>query len=265
MDKWPKPTMDQTWEYNYLYNGQIRTSCRTRTSSPSRSSSSTSRPTDQSNYSEGPETSSDPVTTRSDKPACGKPMLIDPDKPVTGNRESAHKKDEMDKEDPTQGMSEWFQPFTDNLEDLETHVPAHSSERENSDSEGCCKSGDTKKEAQYLYSLPQRPRLRRGNCGVGRVGAAIIAISSLSPEGAPPSSLPPPLHPHTHPPTHLHHHHQVPSFIPTLLPLLLHLSQSFVRCGCNCVYGQFHCWLCAQWFGCFVRQIIFLNHRKSQK
>ena len=34
-----------------------------------------------------------------------------------------------------QGILEWLQPFTDNLEDLETHVPAHSSERENSDSE----------------------------------------------------------------------------------------------------------------------------------
>ena len=77
-------------------------------SSPSRNSSSTSMPTDQSNYSEGPEISPDPVTTRSDKPACGKPMQTDPDKPATGNRDSAHKKNEMDKEDPTQGTSEWF-------------------------------------------------------------------------------------------------------------------------------------------------------------
>ena len=32
---------------------------------------------------------SDPVTTRSDKHACGKPMLTDPDKQATGNREPA--------------------------------------------------------------------------------------------------------------------------------------------------------------------------------
>ena len=90
-------------------------------SSSSSSSSSTSRPTDQSNYSEGPGTSSDPVKTRSDKPACGKPMQTDLDKPAMGKRESAHKKkDEMDEEDPTQVIPEWLQCFTDNLEDLET-------------------------------------------------------------------------------------------------------------------------------------------------
>ena len=45
----------------------------------------------------------------------------------------------MDKEDPTQGIPEWLQPFADNLEDLETHVPAHSSQRENSDSDCAAK------------------------------------------------------------------------------------------------------------------------------
>ena len=92
------------------------------------------------------------VTTRSDKPACGKPMRTDPDKPATGNRESAHTKDEMDKEDPTPGILEWLQPFTDNLEDLETHVPAHSSRELRFGR--CYKSGD-KSDAQYLYSLPK--------------------------------------------------------------------------------------------------------------
>ena len=33
----------------------------------------------------------------------------------------------MDKEDPTQGIPDWLQPFTVNLEDLEAHVLAHSS------------------------------------------------------------------------------------------------------------------------------------------
>ena len=40
-----------------------------------------------------------------------------------------HTQDETDKEDPTQGFPHWLQPFTADLEDLETHVPAHSSER----------------------------------------------------------------------------------------------------------------------------------------
>ena len=97
-------------------------------SSPSSSSASTSKPADQSSSSGEPGKSSDPVTTRSDKPACGEPMQTDLDKPTSGNLGSASKKDEMDKIDPTQGIPEWLQPFTDNLEDLETHVPAHSCE-----------------------------------------------------------------------------------------------------------------------------------------
>ena len=47
------------------------------------------------------ETSSDPVTIRSAKHACRKPMQTNPDKQATGNREPAN---EMNKEDPTQGI-----------------------------------------------------------------------------------------------------------------------------------------------------------------
>ena len=60
-------------------------------------------------------------------------MLTDHDKQATGNREPAS---EMNKEDPTQGITVWLQHPTVNLEGLETHVLQHSSERENSDSEG---------------------------------------------------------------------------------------------------------------------------------
>ena len=60
-------------------------------------------------------------------------MLTDHDKQATGNRGPAN---EMNKEDPKQGISVWLQPFTAHLEDLEAHVLAHSSERANSDSEG---------------------------------------------------------------------------------------------------------------------------------
>ena len=56
-------------------------------------------------------------------------MLTDPDKLASGKCGPAHKKDEMNKEDPTQDIPDWLQP-------LETHVPAHSSERENSYSKG---------------------------------------------------------------------------------------------------------------------------------
>ena len=62
-------------------------------------------------------------------------MQTNPDKLASGNRGSAHKEDEINEEDPTQDIPDWLQPFTDNLEDMETHVPAHSSGKEISDSE----------------------------------------------------------------------------------------------------------------------------------
>ena len=86
---------------------------------------------------------------------------MNPDKHASGNRGSAHKKDEMNEEDPMQGIPGCLQPFTENLDDLETHVPAHPSEREISDSDGDASKVEIQKtEAQYLYSLPQRPKLR---------------------------------------------------------------------------------------------------------
>ena len=59
-------------------------------SSSSSSSASTSRPKDQSNSSGESETSSDPMTTRSAKQACGKPMQTNPDK--LGETVVQHKK-----------------------------------------------------------------------------------------------------------------------------------------------------------------------------
>ena len=76
-------------------------------------------------------------------------MQTNPDKQASGNRGSAHTEDERNQEDPAQGILDWLQPFTENLEDLETHVPAHSSERVISDSEGDA----SKTEAQFLCSL----------------------------------------------------------------------------------------------------------------
>ena len=130
-------------------------------SSSSSSSASTSRPKDQSNSSGESETTSDPVTTRRAKRAWGKPMQTNPDMQASGSRGLAHTEDETDKEDPTQGIPDWLQPFTASLEDLETHVAAHSSDREILDSEGdASKVRDWKTEAQNLYLLLQRPKLR---------------------------------------------------------------------------------------------------------
>ena len=80
------------------------------------------------------------------------------DKPATGYSEPAHKEDDMDKEDPMQEIPEWLQPFTENLEDPETHVPALR-ERESSDSEGAPKVVTQKRKHSIYNSLPQIPKL----------------------------------------------------------------------------------------------------------
>ena len=80
--------------------------------------------------------------------------MTDHDKQATVNREPAN---EMNKEDPTQGIPVWLHPVTVNLEDLEAHVLAHSSERVFPDSKGdAFKSGDTKTEAQYSCLVSQK-------------------------------------------------------------------------------------------------------------
>ena len=101
-----------------MYNGQLRTSCRTRTVIYSSSSlSSTSR-------SMGP---------WSDKHACEKPMLTDPDKQATQHA-IFFRRDVQGGSNAS--IPDWSQPFAVNLEELEMYVLAHSSEREISDSEG---------------------------------------------------------------------------------------------------------------------------------
>ena len=75
--------------------------------------SSISRTKGQSNYSRKFGTLSGLLSTRSDKHACGIPMLTDHDKVATANREPAN---DMNKWAPTQGIPAWLQPFTVNLE-----------------------------------------------------------------------------------------------------------------------------------------------------
>ena len=53
----------------------------------------------------------------------------------------------------------WLQPFTVNLEDLEMYALAHSSERENSDSEGDASKVETQKRKHSVHGLlPQKPK-----------------------------------------------------------------------------------------------------------
>ena len=78
----------------------------------------------------------------------------DHDKQATGNHEPAN---EMNTEDPTQGILVWFQPSTVNLEDLETHVPAHPSERE-----GDASKVETQKRKHSIYTHFPKDR----NCDI---------------------------------------------------------------------------------------------------
>ena len=73
-------------------------------SSSSNSSASTSRPKDQSKSSGESEASTDPMTTRRAKHACGTPMQTNPDRQASESRGLAHTENEMDEEDPTQGI-----------------------------------------------------------------------------------------------------------------------------------------------------------------
>ena len=105
-------------------------------SSPSSSSSaSTSRPKDQSKSSGESEASTDPMTTRRAKHGktdANKSWQASLAKPWFSTQKTRRTKGGIQ----TQGIPDWLQPFTADLEDLETHVPALSSEREISDSEG---------------------------------------------------------------------------------------------------------------------------------
>ena len=84
-------------------------------------------------------------------------MLTDHDQQATANREPAN---ETNKEDPMQGILVWLQPFTVNLEDLEAHVLAHSSERENSDSEGDASKVETPKRKNSVHAYFRKNQQR---------------------------------------------------------------------------------------------------------
>ena len=149
VEKRRNSTIGQKWEDNHLKNGQLRTSRCIKTVTISRSK-------DQSNFSRKLGTLPDPVTTRSDKHACGKPMLTDPDKQATENREPA---DGMDKGDPTQDIS-WLVTALHSQSGGPGGACARTflCKRELRFGRWCFKSGDTKTEAQYPYSLPQTPK-----------------------------------------------------------------------------------------------------------
>ena len=89
-------------------------------------------------------------------------------------------------------------------------------------------------------------------------------LISPSPGGGQPPlpSSPTSTHSSTHPP-------RTPPPSPLLHPHTTSTPSApiteFRSLCCKCVCGQFHCWLGAQWFGCFVRQNHFLKSQKKSK
>ena len=110
--------------------------------------SSTSTSTDQCNCFRILRTLLDPVTTRSGKLACGKPMLTDHDKQATENREPA---DETNKEDPIKAFLFVYSPS----------IPLK--ERSQIRKVLCCfKSGDKKKRKHSVNTHFSKDP----NCGI---------------------------------------------------------------------------------------------------
>ena len=143
-------TIGPKWEENFLYNGQLTTDCH---HVPAAFCQLHRDKRISLIISEKLGTLSDPEATRGDKHSCVKPMLTDRDNQATGNREPAN---EMNRE----GISVWLQPFTVNLEDLEAHVLAHSSERANSDSEGDATKVEAQKRKHSVHAYFRKNQKR---------------------------------------------------------------------------------------------------------
>ena len=67
--------------------------------------------------------------------------------------------DKKDANDPLADLPFWFGDFTDDLEDTEMPAPAHISQ--DSDCGTSCEIGNKIEESQLLYTLSERPKVRR--------------------------------------------------------------------------------------------------------
>ena len=114
-------------------------------SSSSSSSASTSRTNGQSSSSSESEKSSDPVTTPSDKPACGGSMQTDP--------ESRPRETVVHRTNTRWTSRIQCKAF------LTGYSPSHSFKRESSDSEGAATVGTNRKHIIHTH-FSERPKLR---------------------------------------------------------------------------------------------------------
>ena len=154
-------TIGPKWEDNFLKKNNIFVPLAEPRLSSSSSSivSSPSTSTEQSNYFRKLRTLLAPVTTRSDKHACGKT-------------------------DADRSWQAGHGAFTDKSRGLGGSCARTSLwKRDLRFGRWCFKSGDKKKEAQCLYSLPQRPKLRHMlinenyDCSVQKTQSGIYSTS----------------------------------------------------------------------------------------
>ena len=145
-------TIDEKLEVNYLYNGQLRASCRAWTVIWSSSSlSSTSRSTDiffRKNWDHYQTQSRLEVTSMHAGNRCWQSLTSRPRETV--NQHAKIFSDEMYKEDPTQDIPDWLQPVTVNLEDLEKCARRFLWKSEHRFGRWRFKSGDTKNGSTVL-------------------------------------------------------------------------------------------------------------------
>ena len=119
---------------------------------------------------------------------AGNLMLTDYDKQVTGNREPAN---EMNKEDPTQDIPVWLQPFTVNLEDLERCARTFLCKREDSDSEGDASKVETQKRKHSVQGATELGPGRLRPAFVTELGPTELGPSELGPSELGPTELGP--------------------------------------------------------------------------
>ena len=136
-------TNGQKWEDNFLYNGQLSTSRCIKTVNQSKFQNIVTI-----------------IRSGNDSKWQACMRETDADRSWQAGHGEPWTSKRNEQKDPTQGIPVWLQPFTVNLEDLETHVLAHSSER----ARWCFKSGDTITEAQCSCLLPQKPNKKDLSC-----------------------------------------------------------------------------------------------------
>ena len=124
---------------------------------------------------------SDPAAEGRDDPASGNCSEANPENP----KQSKKKNDNRDPDDRLRDLPEWLEAFTDNLEDSEVQVPAHSSQ--DSDSERSAKVVSKSRKCGIYTNFPEDrncdvcllTKITRAPCS-RRTGGALPRADSMT-------------------------------------------------------------------------------------